>query len=110
MNVSAVDKSGGKSHNITIKNDKGRLSQEEIEKLIKEAEEMKGQDDIVRQRIDAKNALENLTYNIKNTLKDDKYKDKFSSDERSKIEKIVEETVKWIEGNQEAEKEEFAKK
>jgi len=58
MNVSATDKSGGKTQKITISNDKGRLSQEEIEKLVKEAEEMKGQDELAKKRVDAKNSLE----------------------------------------------------
>lgn len=110
MNVSATDKSGGKSNKITITNDKGRLSQEEIERLVKEAEEMKGQDDLVRKKIEAKNGLENYTYNIKNALNDEKIKDKFTSEDKEKINKIVEETVKWIEANQEAQTEEFEKK
>jgi len=99
LNVHANDKSGGKSNKITITNDKGRLSQEEIERLVKEAEEMKGEDDIVRKRVEAKNGLENYAYNIKNALVDDKFKDKFKEGEKESIEKAVEEAVKWVEAN-----------
>lgn len=82
LNVSATDKSTNKSNKITITNNKGRLSKEEIERLVKEAEKFKGEDDIVRKRIEAKNALENYTYSIKNTLKDEKLKEKIKPEER----------------------------
>lgn len=85
------------------------MSQEDIEKLVKEAEEMKGQDDLIRKRIEAKNGLENYAYNIKNALKDDKFKDKFSEEEKTKIEAAVENAVKWIEANPNAETEDFSK-
>jgi len=77
LNVSAVDKSTGKSNKITITNDKGRLSKEEIEKLVKDAEKYKNEDEAVKRKVEAKNGLENYCYSIKNTLKDDKLKDKF---------------------------------
>jgi heat shock protein 1/8 len=60
---------------------------------------MKGQDDIVRKRIEAKNGLENYTYNIKNALNDEKFKDKFKPEERTQITKLVDDTVKWVESN-----------
>jgi L1 cell adhesion molecule like protein len=82
LNVSATDKSTNKSNKITITNNKGRLSKEEIERLVKEAEKFKGEDEIIRKRIEAKNALENYTYSIKNTLKDEKLKDKIKPEER----------------------------
>ena len=69
LNVSAVDKSTGKMSKITITNDKGRLTKEDIEKLIKEAEKFKDQDELVKKRVEAKNGLENYCYSIKNTLK-----------------------------------------
>jgi len=71
---------------------------------------MKGQDDIVRKKIEAKNGLENYTYNIKNALNDEKLKDKFKPEEKEKIETAVGEAVKWIESNQEATAEEFEAK
>jgi L1 cell adhesion molecule like protein len=58
MNINATDKASSKSHNITITNDKGRLSKEDIEKLVKEAEKFKGEDELVKSKIDAKNSLE----------------------------------------------------
>lgn len=60
---------------------------------------MKGADDIIRKKIEAKNGLENYAYNIKNALNDDKFKDKFKEGEKESIEKLVEESVKWIEAN-----------
>jgi len=77
LNVSAVDKSTGKSSKITITNDKGRLSKEEIEKLVKDAEKYKNEDEAVKKKVEAKNGLENYCYSIKNTIKDEKLKDKF---------------------------------
>lgn len=110
MNVSAVDKSTGKSNKITITNDKGRLSKEEIEKLVKDAEKYKNEDEAVKKRVEAKNGLENYCYSIKNTMKDEKLKDKFSADERTAVEKAVDEAIKWVEGNQTAHAEEYETK
>ncbi|XP_011404208.1 PREDICTED: heat shock cognate 71 kDa protein-like [Amphimedon queenslandica] len=73
LNVSASDKSTGKEINITIMNDKGCLSAEEIERMVKEAEEFKAQDDKQRERIAAKNSLEDYTFNMKSTMEDDKH-------------------------------------
>lgn len=69
MNVQAVDKGTQKSNKIVITNNKGRLSKEEIDKLVKESEQYKKEDDLIRKRIDAKNNLEHYTYSIRNTLK-----------------------------------------
>lgn len=63
---------------------------------------MKGQDELIRKKVEAKNQLENFTYNIKNTLRDEKYKDKFQGNDKETLEKAVEETVKWLEQNHEA--------
>lgn len=63
---------------------------------------MKGQDELVKKRVEAKNALENFTYNIKNTIRDEKYKDKFEGSDKETLEKAVDETVKWLESNPEA--------
>jgi heat shock protein 1/8 len=78
MNVNAADKATGKSSKITITNNKGRLSKEDIEKFVREAEQFKAEDEIVKKKVDAKNALENYIYSIKNTLRDDKWKDKIT--------------------------------
>jgi len=97
MNVNATDKSSGKTQKITITNNKGRLSKEDIEKLVKEAEQFKAEDDLLRKKIDAKNGLENYTYSIRNSLKDEKLKDKFEESEKTSVEAKVDECVKFIE-------------
>jgi len=107
MTVSAVDKSTGKVSNITITNDKGRLSKDEIEKLVKDAEKYKAQDDEVKKKVEAKNGLENYCYSVRNTLKDDKVKDKIDAEEQTKIETAVDEALKWVEANPGAHAEEY---
>jgi L1 cell adhesion molecule like protein len=110
LNVSALEKATGKSGKITITNEKGRLSKDDIERLVKEAEKFKGEDELVRKRVEAKNGLENYVYTIRNTLKDDKLKDKFEAGEQEKVEKAVEEVLKWIESQPNAATEEFEAK
>ncbi|EFA86375.1 heat shock protein [Heterostelium album PN500] len=110
LNVSAEDKSTGNKHKITITNDKGRLSPEQIERMVKEAEQFKAQDEAQRHKVDAKNKLENYAYTIKSTIKDDKVASKLSEEEKSSIETAAEETIKWLESNQTAEREEFEHK
>jgi len=89
MNVSALCKSTGKTEKITITNNKGRLSKEDIERLVKEAEKFKSEDEIIKKKIEAKNGLENYTYSIRNTLNDEKLKDKFSAEEKTTIEDAI---------------------
>merc|ERR1712159_458335 len=110
LNVSASEKSTGKSSKITITNDKGRLSKEDIERMVEEAEKFKNEDEKTRQKIEAKNSLENYTYNIKNTIKDEKIKDKISENEKDEIEKKVTEILTFIEKNEDLEKEEYEEK
>ncbi len=74
LNVSAVDKSRSKQNKITITNDKGRLSKEEIERRVKDAEDYKAEDDKQRDRIGVKNSLESYAFNMKSTVEDDKIK------------------------------------
>jgi len=107
MNVSAADKSSGKIQKITISNNKGRLSKEEIENLVKDAEKFKAEDDLLRKKVEGKNNLENYTYNIRNTLKDEKVKDKFSAEEKEKVEAKLNEASQWLESNPNAEATEF---
>ena len=99
MNVSALEKGTGKSERITINNDKGRLSKNDIERMVKEAERYKDEDEKVKKRIEAKNALENYTYSVRNSLNDEKLKDKFSNDEKNKIEGQINEINRWLESN-----------
>jgi len=92
MNVSALCKTTGKTEKITITNNKGRLSKDDIERLVKEAEKYKNEDELIRKKVEAKNGLENYTYSIRNTLNDEKLKDKFSAEEKKTIEDAVKET------------------
>jgi len=110
MNVVASDKTTGKSNKITITNEKGRLTKNDIEKLVKEAEQYKAEDEIVRKRVEAKNALENYCYSIRNTLKEENLKDKFQSDEKERIEKAVDDAVKWVDSNPNADADEYTQK
>ncbi|CAL0330414.1 unnamed protein product [Lupinus luteus] len=110
LNVSAEDKTAGVKNKITITNDKGRLSKEEIEKMVRDAEKYKAEDEEVKKKVEAKNSLENYAYNMRNTIKDEKIGGKLSPDEKQKIEKAVEEAIQWLEGNQLAEVEEFEDK
>ena len=110
LNVSAEDKTAGVKNKITITNDKGRLSKEEIEKMLKDAERYKAEDEEVKKKVEAKNSLENYAYNMRNTIKDEKIGEKLSPDEKEKIEKAVEDAIQWLEGNQLAEVDEFEDK
>merc|ERR1711966_526858 len=111
LNVGAEDKGTGQSEKITITNDKGRLSQEEIERMVKEAEEFAEEDKLVKETIDARNSLETYAYNMKNTVSDsDKLADKLEEDDKSTIEEAIKETLDWLDDNQDAEKEEYEEK
>jgi len=111
LNVKAEDKGTGKSEKITITNEKGRLSQEEIERMVREAEEFAEEDKKVKERIDARNSLETYVYNMKNQINDkDKLADKLESDEKEKIETAVKEALEWLDDNQSVEKEEYEEK
>ncbi|RID51882.1 hypothetical protein BRARA_H02518 [Brassica rapa] len=107
LNVSAEDKTAGVKNQITITNDKGRLSKEEIEKMVQDAEKYKAEDQQVKKRVEAKNSLENYAYNMRNTVKDEKLAQKLDQEDKQKIEKAIDETIEWIEGNQLAEVDEF---
>jgi L1 cell adhesion molecule like protein len=107
LNVSAQDKSTGKQNKITITNDKGRLSKDEIERMVQDAEKYKAEDDSQRDRVSAKNALESYCFNIKQTIEDEKLKDKLSEEDRKKIQDKCQETLSWLDANQTAEKDEF---
>ncbi|KAI0563863.1 HSP 70-1 [Gracilaria domingensis] len=110
LNVSAEDKSTGKKNKITITNDKGRLSKEQIEKMVQDAEKYKAEDDAAKAKIEARNSLENYCYTLRNTLSEDKVKDKISEDDKKSIEDKVAEVLKWMEDNETAEKEEYDEK
>merc|ERR1711918_287902 len=110
LNVSAQDKSTGKSNQITITNEKGRLSQSEIDRMVQEAEKFRAEDETAKLKIEAKNGLENYCFSLRNSLSEEKLKDKFEGDDKEKIEKAVQEALDWLDKNQLAEKDEFEAK
>jgi len=110
LNVSAVDKTTGRSNKITITNDKGRLSKEDIERMLAEAEKYKKQDEEAASRIQAKNGLESYAYNLRNTLNDDNLKGKMESADQEKLDKAINDALAWIDANHEASKSEFEAK
>lgn len=110
LNVSASDKGTGKSNKITITNDKGRLSKEEIERMVNEAEKYKGEDELIKKKVEAKNGFENYCFSMKNTLNDEKLRDKFTEDDKKVIEEASKEGIQWMESNPNAEAEEIEAK
>merc|ERR1719394_2141537 len=110
LNVSALEKSTGKEQKITITNDKGRLSQDEIDRMVDEAERYKAEDEANRVRVEAKNSLENYCYSMKNTMSDEKLASKLSDDDKSTVTAKIDETTSWLDANQMAEKEEYEAK
>ncbi|XP_045625695.1 heat shock cognate 70 kDa protein [Procambarus clarkii] len=110
LNVSAVDKSTGKENKITITNDKGRLSKEEIERMVQDAEKYKAEDEKQRDRISSKNSLESYCFNMKSTVEEEKFKDKVSEEDRNKIMEACNDAIKWLDANQLGEKEEYEHK
>jgi len=107
MNVSALEKGTGKTNKIVITNDKGRLSKEEIERMLSEAEKYKEEDEAEASRIGAKNGLESYAYSLKNTISDPKVADKLPAEDKEKLSAKINETVEWIDSNTTATKEEY---
>ncbi|OQR81475.1 heat shock 70 kDa protein [Thraustotheca clavata] len=110
LNVSAVEKSTGKENKITITNDKGRLTKDDIERMVQEAEKYKSEDEANKLRIEAKNGLENYAYNLRNTLNDEKLQGKIDESDKKVIDDKVTDIINWLDHNQSAEKEEFEAK
>merc|ERR1712046_553552 len=106
------DKGTGKAEKITITSDKGRLSEEEIERMVREAEEFAEEDKAIKARIDARNGLEGYAYNLKNTLSDEEkgVKDKIDEEDAETLEEAIQETLDWLDENQEADLEEYQEK
>ncbi|RAH64272.1 molecular chaperone Hsp70 [Aspergillus aculeatinus CBS 121060] len=105
MNVSAIEKGTGKTNKITITNDKGRLSKEEIERMLADAEKFKAEDEAEASRIQAKNGLESYAYSLKNTLGEGKLT--ISDADKEKVNAKIDETISWLDSNQTATKEEY---
>ncbi len=108
LNVSAVDKSSGKQEKITITNDKGRLSKEDIERMVTEAERYKEEDEKQKDRIAAKNSLESYCFNMQSTIEDEKVK--LDEGDRKKIMDKCKEAIAWLDANQTAETDEYKDK
>ena len=110
LNVSALDKTTGKSNKITITNDKGRLSKEDIERMVADAEKYKSEDEAATARIQAKNGLESYAFNLRNTLNEEKVAGALEEADKTKLNAAIDETVKWLDESQEASKEEYESK
>ena len=111
MNISAADKSTGKSNKITITNDKGRLSKEDIDEMIKKAEEFKAEDDALKDKIEKKNGLENFLYNLKNNVNSSGSENTEEIAEiKKELDPIVDEGLKWLEENDNVSAEEYENK
>ncbi|KAG7808573.1 hypothetical protein KL921_003655 [Ogataea angusta] len=107
LNVSAVEKGTGKSQKITITNDKGRLSKEEIDRMVAEAEKFKEEDEKEAARIAAKNGLESYAYSLKQTASEKQFEEKVDASKRESLNKAIEETISWLDNNQSATTDEY---
>jgi len=110
LQVSALDKTTGKSNKITITNDKGRLSKDQIERMVRDAEKFKQEDEKQRERIEAKNHLENYAYSLRNTVRDEQLASKFSDSDKATLNGAVDSVLQWVEQNPNGEKEDYEKK
>ena len=107
LTVTASEKSTGKSDNIQVTNDKGRLSKDDIEKMVADAEKFKEDDEKAKETIDAKNNFENSVYQMKSTLNDEKMSSLVDEELKNSLTKIIEENISWLENNKMASKEEY---
>jgi len=110
LQVNAVDKTTGKSNKITITNDKGRLSQEQIDKMVRDAEKFKTDDDVQKTRVEAKNGLENYAYSLRNSIREEQIAAKLGADDKKKLEEALDKTLSWMDTHQGADKSEFEAK
>merc|ERR1712224_207800 len=107
LQVTAADKGTGKSEKITITSEKGRLSEEEIRRMIEEAEEYAEEDRIVRERVEARNGFEGYLYGLKNHMEDEDRSRNLASEDKRELLDLVDEKMEWMEENPEALKEDF---
>ncbi|XP_027114672.1 luminal-binding protein 5 isoform X2 [Coffea arabica] len=111
LQVTAMDKAAKKSNSITITNEKGRLTPEEIDRMVKEAEEFADDDKELREKIDSRNKLESYIYNMKSSIRDDeKLAGKIDSDDKESIETALKDALEWLDDNQNAEKLDYDEK
>jgi heat shock protein 5 len=109
LQVSAEDKGTGKSEQVTITAEKGRLSQDDIDRMVKEAEDFAEEDKKVKERIDSRNGLESYLYNLKHSLDDDEkgLADNISAEDKKELHDMIDETLDWMEEHPEADKEDY---
>ncbi|KAF3623061.1 putative ribonuclease II, chloroplastic/mitochondrial-like [Capsicum annuum] len=110
LNVSTEDKTTRQKNKITIINDKGRISKEKIDKIVQEAKKYKSEDEAHKKKVDAKNALENCAYNMRNTIKDERIASKLPKADKKKIEDAIKQVIQWLDANQLAESNELEDK
>merc|ERR1712232_592205 len=110
LNVSAVDKANGKTERVEIRAESNRLSTAEIEKMVQDAERFKDEDEKLRKKVAAKNTLENYCFQLKSTMNDEKLSDKLTAEDKQSIEDLVKEGLLFVEGNADAEAEQFEAK
>jgi endoplasmic reticulum chaperone BiP len=112
LQVSAQDKGTGKAEKITITADKGRLSQDEIDKMVQDAERFAEEDKQVRKRVDAKNGLESYLYNLKNMLDDPEkgISEKITESEKTELEQEIQEALDWLDEATDADADDFTEK
>merc|ERR1719424_646498 len=112
LQVGAEDKGTGKAEKITITAEKGRLTEEEIERMVREAEEFAEEDQKVKERVDKRNGLEGYAYNLRNQLNDEEkgIADKIDDEDKETLEEAIKEVLDWLDDNQEADAEEYEEK
>ena len=107
LNVTAVDKTTGKSNKITITNDKGRLSKEEIERMVSDAEKFKKQDEEAAARVQSKNGLESMAYSLRNSINEEALASKLAADDKQKLEAAIKDALDYVESHPDAKKEDY---
>ena len=107
LNVSALEKGTGKTNKITITNDKGRLSKDDIERMVNEAEKFKAEDEKEAERVQAKNGLESYAFSLKNSISEAAFKEKVGAEDVEKLEKAAQETIDWLDASQAASTDEY---
>ncbi|AJP96848.1 Ssa3p [Saccharomyces cerevisiae YJM428] len=107
LNVSALEKGTGKSNKITITNDKGRLSKDDIDRMVSEAEKYRADDEREAERVQAKNQLESYAFTLKNTINEASFKEKVGEDDAKRLETASQETIDWLDASQAASTDEY---
>jgi len=105
LSVSAVEKSTGKEKNITITNDNGRLTQEDIDAMVADAKKFKADEEAVREKIESKNNLDNYIYSLKSTISEPEFKSKMEQEDKEQLDTKIAESEEWLENNQNESKE-----